>query len=273
MSSSLPSAPYGLPELAALVTEIAAAREEPDLSGTGSLPVETGGEQLLWQRHLRQRDPAAREELILLHLAYAKGLAGSLYRQHAIRDVEFHDYVQWATLGLIEALDRFDPTRGAQFRTYAHARILGAVRNGLEHASELREQIGLHRRLNAERLAAAKGDRKLAVSPESSQRLLGEMAEVSAAMMLAFMLDETGMLQNENDALPDGCYDSLAFKHEQRRIRDLLTYLTPREQSVMALHYLQGMTYQDVAQILGITKGRIAQLHEQALVKLRKLAA
>ena len=146
------------------------------------------------------------------------------------------------------------------------------VRNGLEHASELREQIGLHARMNAERMAAAKGARKLEVDTGSSERLLSEMAEVSAAMMLAFMLDETGMLQNEGDALPDGCYDSLAFKHEQRRIRELFVYLTPRERSVMTLHYFHVMTYQEIGDILGITKGRISQLHEQALNRLRKLA-
>lgn len=273
MSSSLPPAPYGVPELASMVSQGGVARDDATLAQDAVEQPGREGEPLLWERHLQQHDPEAREALIVMHLAYAKGLAGSLYRLHAIRDVDFNDYVQWATLGLIEALDRYDPARGAQFRTYAHARILGAVRNGLQHASELREQIGLHARLNAERLAAAKGARKLEVGTQSGEHLLGEMAEVSAAMMLAFMLDETGMLQKETDALPDGCYDSLAFKHEQRRIRELLAYLTPREQSVMMLHYLHGMTYQDIAQILGITKGRIAQLHEQALVRLRKLAA
>jgi len=272
--SSQSSAPYGVPELAGLATERVATREDAESVLDEKAPAEMpADERLLWERHVVHRDPAAREELIVRNLAYAKGLAGALYRQHGIRDVDFNDYVQWATLGLVEALDRYDPARGAQFRTYAHARVLGAMRNGLTHASELREQIGLHRRLNAERLAAARGDRGLDTAPESADRLLGEMAEVSAAMMLGFMLDDTGMVQGENDALPDGCYDSLAFKHEQRRVRELIEYLTPREQSVIALHYLNGMTYQEISQILGITKGRIAQLHEQALTRLRKLAA
>lgn len=257
-----PQAPYGAPELAALAAGAAAAPvDEQRLA-----------EDLLWQRHA-QGDAQARESLIVLYLPYARSVAAVLYRQHVHHETEYREYVQWATLGLIEALDRYDPMRGARFTTYAHQRMLGAIRNGLEHISERQEQIGLRRRLEAERLQAVKRGRTLAPGQLPEGDLMGEVADVAVGLMLSFMLEETGMLQGPDSALPDGCYEAVAFKHEQRRLHELLPQLTAREQAVIRLHYLQGLPYDEIARSLGITKGRISQLHEQALVRLRKLMA
>lgn len=264
MAASDPSlqAPYGAPELAV------------PAAGAAAVPFDERqlAEDLLWQRRALG-DVQAREALILMFLPYARSVAAVLYRQHVHHETEYREYVQWATLGLIEALDRYDPSRGARFTTYAHLRILGAIRNGLEHFSERQEQIGLRRRLEAERLAAVKRGRSLAADEVPEQQLLGEMADVAVGLMLSFMLEESGMLQGPDSALPDGCYEAVAFKHEQRRLHELLPQLTPREQAVIRLHYLQGLDYDDIAKSLGISKGRISQLHEQALVRLRKLLA
>jgi RNA polymerase sigma factor for flagellar operon FliA len=87
------------------------------------------------------------------------------------------------------------------------------------------------------------------------------------------VLDDTGMLQAAEQALPDGCYESVAFKQERKRLWALVGQLTLREQAVVRLHYFQGLTYEDIAQSLDITKGRVSQLHGQALGRLRKLMA
>ena len=228
---------------------------------------------MLWQRHRDQHDAQAREELIMRHLPYARSVAGGLYRQHVHHEVELQDYVQWATLGLIEALDRYDPARGALFTTYAYARMQGAIRNGLEHISERQEQYALHRKLRAERVAAAQFERDVADEGAGDHHLVGDMVEIAAGLMLSVLLDDTGMLQAEDQAVPDGCYESVAFKQERKRLRVLISQLTPREQAVVRLHYFQGLTYEYIAQSLDITKGRVAQLHGQALGRLRTLIA
>jgi RNA polymerase sigma factor FliA len=226
-------------------------------------------ESLLWQRHIEQGDQEARERLIMLHLPYAKIVAAGLYGKHVYHEAEFEEYVQWATLGLIEALDRYDPKRGAQFRTYAHSRMQGAIRDGLEHISDRQEQISLHRQLLAERVAAV----KQGVPLDGPARLLETMAEVSMGLILSFMLDDTGMVLNEANDLPNHCYEQLEFKQERLRIQAMIGKLTTREQSVVRLHYLQGMTYESIAQTLGISRPRVAQLHQQALQRLRKCFA
>ena len=261
-------APYGVPALGELAGRVGAAASR---TGTQEQVDRELAEAVLWDRFRGERDAAAREALILLYLPYARTVAAGLYRQHVNHEVEFREYVQWATLGLIEALDRYDPARGAKFTTYAFTRIQGSIRNGLEHISERQEQLGLQRRLVAERVDAARRGRDLSAAAVPAADLLGEMADIGTALVLSFMLDETGMLQGPADTLPDGAYEALSFRQEQRRLRDMLQHLTPREQSVIRLHYMQGMTYEDVAEVLRITKGRVAQLHQQAIARLRRL--
>lgn len=262
------SAPYGEVALGELAARVGASRQPPGAQEQADRELT---EAVFWERHLTAADPAARESLILLYMPYARTVAAQLYRQHVRHEVEFHDYVQWATVGMIEALDRYDPTRGAKFTTYAWTRIQGSIRNGLEHISERQEQLSLQRRLVAERIEAARGGLDLSAAGTSDDELMGRMAEVGTTLVLAFMLDESNMLQAPTDTLPDGAYEALAFKQEQRRLRDMLQHLTPREQAVVRMHYLQGMTYQDTADVLRITKGRVAQLHQQALTRLRRL--
>lgn len=273
-SDSAERAPYGVPGLAALAVEKGALRPRSAAQLVAQREADRQlVESLLWQRHLDRQDPDAREQLILLHLPYARAVAGALYGRHVHHESEYSDYVQWATLGMIEALDRYDPARGAQFKTYAHARMLGAIRNGLEHSSDRLEQIGLQRRLVSERVASLRRGTAIEDPMASDCALLRGMADLGAGMFLAFMLGDTAMLQAEDEVLPDGCYEALLYKHEQRRLIEFVGQLSPRQQSVVRLHYLQGLRFQEIAESLGITKGRVSQIHQQALVRLRKLLA
>jgi RNA polymerase sigma factor for flagellar operon FliA len=81
------------------------------------------------------------------------------------------------------------------------------------------------------------------------------------------------MIHDEDGTLPDACYGTLALKQSRQQVRELIGYLTPREQSVVKLHYLQGLNYSEIGIALNLTRGRISQLHEQALTRLRRLFA
>lgn len=263
-------APYGMPGLAELAVEQGAMRArsaaELDAQRRSDRQIAEG---LLWRCHLDRQDRDARERLILLYLPFARAVAGGLYGQHVHHEAEFGDYVQWATLGLIESLDRYDPGRGAHFRTYAQARMAGAIRNGLQHASDRQEQASLHRRRTAERLASLKRGSAVEDPMASAGALLRGMADLGAGMFLAFMLEDSAMLQSEGQALPDGCYESLRYKQEERQLRQRIGQLSPRQQSVVELHYFQGLRFQQISELLGITKGRVSQIHRQALLRLK----
>ena len=80
-------------------------------------------------------------------LPLSRAIAAQLFGRRVADDAEFADYMQYATLGLIEAVDAFDYRRGVKFNTFATYRIQGAIRNCIVNFSERREQVGLLFRL------------------------------------------------------------------------------------------------------------------------------
>ena len=101
----------------------------------------------LWAAWGDQSDPAAREQLVLLHLPYARTVAARMFAARSALGVEFADFYQLACVGLLEAMDRYDLQRGVPFRVFSLPRIEGSVLNGLQRLSELSEQLSLRRRI------------------------------------------------------------------------------------------------------------------------------
>jgi RNA polymerase sigma factor FliA len=250
----------------------------------GMAPVEEGGRQFvpcppyqdlpgeaaLWQRWVDEQDYGARDILARHYQGYARALAAQLYGRRVSDEFEFDEYLQFATVGMIESLDRFDPALGAMFKTFATRRITGAILSGLTSLSERQEQIVLRRRVAEERTASLKDDRPAEEDPEA---LLRELANIGVGLALGYILDGTGMMEGGEQALPDNTYTRIELKQFQERIKHLVRNLTEREQDVVRLHYFQSKSFDEVAEQLGLTKGRISQLHKQALLRLRTLIA
>ena len=110
----------------------------------------------LWRRAEQSGDAELRGQLVERYLPLCRVIAASLYSKRVADDAEFADYMQYATLGLIEAVENFDWRRGVQFNTFATYRIQGAIRNNIANFSERREQVGLLVRLKKERLESIK---------------------------------------------------------------------------------------------------------------------
>jgi RNA polymerase sigma factor FliA len=236
-----------------------------------------GGEELaLWRRLRGSADVGAREQLLALHLPYARVVAATYFARRFHDEIEFGDYLQYASIGLLEAMERFDPDRGAQFRTYAARRMHGAILNGIERLTEKQQQISCRQRLRAERLHAVKElaqQRAPGDGPLEGERLIRYVAEAGIGLALAWMLDGTGMVDEPDRA------ESIPFYRnaEMRQLRDRLLRevdgLPVQERTVVRSHYLQDMPFERVAAMLSLTKGRISQIHRQALLRLRDTMA
>ena len=225
-------------------------------------------EARLWQAWREARDPAAREELVLLHLPYARKLAMRMYRARPYMGIEYGEFHQFACVGLLESLDRYDPARGAAFRTFALPRIEGSVLNGLAHLTEVNEQVGLRRRMQRERLASLKGEP--AGRRRGGGQVLQELSEIAVGLAIGLMLEDTAMYRADEDgALADTAYSTVAWRQASARVRAGLQRLPPREQQVLALHYLHGLQFEQIAGLFELSKGRISQLHRQGLRTLR----
>lgn len=243
-----------------------------DPTGGGCVDAE---EAALWRSLRQDADPSAREQLLALHLPYARVVAATYFRKRFNDEIEFGDYHQYASVGLLEAMERFDPDRGAQFRTFAARRMHGAILNGIERLTEKQQQISARQRARAQRLEAAKELAAQAAGaaagpvPRSPQQLLHFMAEVGVGLALAWMLEGTAMVDDPERAESVPFYRSAEIRQLRERLVRAVDALPPQERTVIRCHYLQDMPFERVATMLELTPGRISQIHRQALLRLR----
>lgn len=234
----------------------------------------------MWKAVRTHADPEARERLMAMHLPYARVVAATYYARRTHNDVEFEEYLQLASMGLIESVDRFDPERGVQFRTFSARRMHGAILNGLERMTEKNQQIAVRRRLQKERLEAAKSAAAQSSSSTGDKQddLFRYLAEVGVGLALGVLLEGTGMVDNESfgnasvSASPEVSYfRQTELQRLQQVVREQVKRLSQQEQTVIRYHYLQEIPFEQIADQMNLSKGRISQIHRSALLRLRDL--
>lgn len=235
-------------------------------------------ESELWSLFRASGDEVLRQQLIAHYLDYARIVAATYYARRNHDEIEFAEYHQLASMALVESIDRYDPGKGAQFRTFAARRMHGAILDGLERLTEKQQQIAVGQRLRQERLQSIKEHSAAtsvsATSPGGkahADELFRYLAEVGIGIALGCLLDGTGMVAADEATgqLPDGVYQRLEIKQLQARIHDMIRNLPPQEQAVITSHYLHEHGFEDIARRMRVTKGRVSQIHRAALQSLR----
>lgn len=221
-------------------------------------------EARLWSAFKTGGSKAAREELFSLYFPFARQIARRHFLDRRSGDIEFGDLSQLACAGLLEALDHYDPGLGVPFKGYAGRRISGSVLDGVAKMSEVREQISFRNRIRTERA------RSLAVADAetlSANEALTALAELAVGLALGFMLEETGAHEPQ---VRTTAYDSLAWKETVQRLATEVAALPERERLIIRRHYLEGLGFEQIGAMLGVTKGRVSQIHRAAIALLRK---
>ena len=221
-------------------------------------------EEELWLRFTESRDAVLRLQLVDCYLPLARMLAARLFKRRGGLHAEFGDYMQSAVLGLLEAVDRFDPARNVPFRFFAVRRICGAVLDALPSMSELHEQT-----IGQGRLRRRVAD---LLSPESgSGDALRDMVDLALNLSVGFMLQGSGMFIGFEEESDHRIYNDGARRELAQVFAKLLTLLPSRQANVLRYHYLCGVELFEIAQMMGVSAGRVSQLHREALRRLRAL--
>jgi RNA polymerase sigma factor for flagellar operon FliA len=198
--------------------------------------------------------------------------------------LDYEDILSYGTIGLIEALDRFDGSKGVKFETYAISRIRGAIIDALRSLDRLPRSV----RQKAKRLeqitlelTAANGreptDAEIAalmgMTIEQYNQTLVDTSWVTVS--LDGLLDRDDQNDGSSSAeLPaDPGQEDFTERLEKRQMLDALTgaikTLPEREWLIVSLYYKDEMTMKEIAQILEISESRVCQLHGRALSRLR----
>lgn len=223
-------------------------------------------EAALWRRLRFEDEAGCREPLFNLYAGFARAIARRSHMRRLRTGVERFDYEQLAFEGLLQAIDRFDPTKGVPFRAFAARRIVGNIADGVARMSEIEAQIGHRRRIEQERLRslARKGSD---APPDDAIAALGDLA---IGLALGLMLEGTRLAVEAEAADPGpSAYESLAWRELESRLVAEIDKLPPKEALVIRQHYDNGLSFARIAEFLEVSRGRVSQLHRSALERLR----
>lgn len=219
-------------------------------------------EASLWRRLRFEREPRCREQIFSRYRGLARAIAGRQLRRRPRHGTELGDLQQFAYEGLLQAIDRFDPLRGIAFGPYARRRIVGSIADG---AARMNEHDAVHdyrRRLETER---ARSIDWIEDDPVAALSML------ASGLAIGLMLEGTGMFAVGEGADPSpSAYDSLAWRELNALLEREVERLPEREAAIVRQHYGAGVSFAQIAELLGLSRGRISQLHSAALRTLRR---
>lgn len=224
-------------------------------------PASADEEPALWASLRERGDPASSALLFARYAPWARSVARDVYQRLRNPLLDWGDYAQNASVGLLEAMSRFDASRGIDFIAYARPRVRGAVFNGVR---VFLEQPG-HEREERTR------SRLLSLEEDAGTDLLQQLVDTVTGLGVGFLLeaDAHGSWSIAVDA------SAQVENHQlQRALGIVLEELPDKERLVLTLHYYQHVPFVEIARMLGLTKGRISQLHRSGLERMsHRLAA
>jgi RNA polymerase sigma factor for flagellar operon FliA len=217
-----------------------------------------------------------RETIVRRYLPLVRRVARRFLGRAAAHG-DLDDVIAWGALGLLDALDRYDPAREALFATYARFRIRGAILDQLRSLDwvprSVREKasaVDRIVRLLESRLGRPASEeevaRGLGLSLAAYRGLLGQIAPMSLVS-----LDDPGIGSGDlslDRAQPDPLRDLLR-RERLLLIADAIRSLPDRDQLLLSLYYRDELTMKEVGGVLGLTESRVSQLHTSALLRLR----
>ena len=240
--------------------------------------------QALWRRFKQSNDQGLRDRLILTYAPLVKYVAGRL-GSGLPAHVDEGDLISYGLLGLISAIERYDPDRDIKFETYAIVRIKGAIidelraldwvpRSVRSRAREIERAIAeleskLGRAPTDEEIAT-----KIGITEEELEESLTDISRSSIAALdelwsVSGEGDQVSLLDTIEDTEAPSPAEALDETDVRETLADAIARLPEREKLVITLYYYEELTLREIGEVLGVTESRVSQLHTKAVLRLR----
>jgi RNA polymerase sigma factor for flagellar operon FliA len=237
----------------------------------------------LWQRYRGTGDPEARTQLLDRYL----GLVHHVARQVAARVsdvVEVDDLVSAGTLGLVQALEGFDLSRGLAFSTFAMRRIRGSILDELRSRDWVPRSVRAKGRQMAAAVAQLEAQLGRAPEPREVAKVLALdlqtywrwREEIDGAVLVSLdgsvtldHAESASLEETMSDPNVQSPGDRLSQEETVAGLRQAIGMLPPKERTVLALYYYEELNLRQIAEVLHVTESRVSQIRTQALKRLR----
>lgn len=232
----------------------------------------------LWEKYTKMKDPKIREELILHYLYLVKFVAGRLYINYK-NAVEYDDLMSYGIFGLIDAIEKYDFSRGVKFDTYAQIRIRGAIIDYLREIDWIPRSIRQKAKEIENAYIEVENEKGASATDEEVAAKLGitlfdfhkKIHSISSYTIVSLdeYLDQNREINLDTEDLiisPENRIENEEFK---RILADIINELPEKEKRIITLYYFEELTYKEIGLILQISESRVSQLHTKAIIKLK----
>lgn len=236
--------------------------------------------QKLWEDYSKKRTPELQEKIIIEYAGLVKLVAGRL-SMYLGYNVEYDDLVGYGTFGLIDAVDKFDYTKGVKFETYASLRIRGAILDQIRKMDWIPRSIRQKQRKidlayqNLEiKFGRSASDEEIAKELDISVdefETWQNQTKVTNIVSLDEFMDQGTETKVEQNLTSD--FDRPERIYEKQELKSILIQtlesLTEKEKKVIILYYYEELTLKEISRVLEVSESRISQLHTKALQKMK----
>ena len=244
----------------------------------------TGRVKRAGSRRSGPKEEAEREALIAKYAALVKFLANRM----AIRlppSVSVDDLISAGIIGLLDAIEKFDPCKKVKFKTYAEFRIKGAILDELRSMDWLPRSIRkkvreMEKAISAveQRVGRPAEDSEIAgqmgIDLETYYNILDRAGGIELLSLDAYVdshKDNSESKGSFKSLLREGCnpFDHIITHELKEIVADGIKALPEKEQMVVSLYYYNGLTLREIGEVIGLTESRISQIHTKAIIRLR----
>lgn len=241
---------------------------------------------LMFQAWQEREDAKALEQLVQLYIPLVHRTAQKM-KMNLPHTVDKDDLVSWGHMGLLDALKKFEAERGWAFETYAVSRIRGAMIDGLRQEDWVPRSVRDKGKKLEEAYRALEQQHLRPPSQEELSEHIGissrELQQLTTQVSMGFVmsLDEPIQHEDEPQTLISRIVDEQVVDQQQQVenqeeklfLAKLIDELPEKEKLVLSMIYFEELTFSETAEVMGLTTGRISQLHSKAISRLRTAMA
>lgn len=245
--------------------------------------VETSdGVATMWEDYSRTKSPELKRLIAMEYIGIVRFVVSKFrsYSRHASSVIDEKDLMQLGMIGLLDSIDRFDPTRGVKFETYAITRIRGSVQDELRKLDwiprSVREKVRVLDRVTQKiecNGTLSHSAKKIASELQMSLDEYREMLlETQLAMPEMVTQGDNGedILDNIADEGERNVADSVADEQVKKMLTRLIENLPHQDRLVISLYYYEEMTFKEIASVLRLSESRVFQKHAAILERIRE---
>jgi len=228
-------------------------------------------------------DPKVKDEIIIEYAPLIKYIAQKIAARLPA-NIELDDLISCGVIGLMDAIEKFDPSRDNKFKTYAEFRIRGAILDELRAQDwvprSIREKAKLIER-TYNKLEATLGrpasDEEMCQELNLSQEEYYDLVNKAKSISLLNIDDSAtfnrgdrklmaGLMEDSKTANP---FTAVSYKNAREKIKEGIASLPEKQRLVLSLYYYEDLNLKEIGQVLDVTESRVSQLHTQAIMRLR----